>query len=280
MELMSVFGRQEHLVGWYCQPENRRCHKTAVVMLTPGMLHHVGPMRMHVELARRLADAGMASFRFDLSGIGESLAVASEGSSLQRASSEIGQAFDWLQANHGYERFILFGLCSGADDALAAAIDDPRIVKLSLMDGCGFRTRRFYGHWFLYKYVPKLLRLSKWRDLVMSRFSGADGGAASMPLGQDIREFGNAELCQSQVNQLLQRGVAMQWLYTGGAIDYYSYATQFFDMFPSIKPQPALDIHHLPSIDHLASLRSDRLSLLELIVNWCCAPQPSFQLSA
>ena len=61
----------------------------------------------------------------------------------------------------------------------------------------------------------------------------------------------------------------MQWVYTGGVVDYYSYAEQFFDMFPKIAPGPNLELHHLPQTDHLASLRADRQQLLELVTGWC-----------
>ncbi len=60
---------------------------------------------------------GLASFRFDLSGIGESLPIGASGCSLERATTEIRQALDWLETQHGFKQFALFGLCSGADDA-------------------------------------------------------------------------------------------------------------------------------------------------------------------
>ncbi|MFN7292437.1 MAG: lipase, partial [Pirellula sp.] len=71
MDTMNVFGDQNSLVGWYSDPAAKLKSDVAVVMLTPGMLSHVGPMRLHVQLARGLERMGMASFRFDLSGIGE-----------------------------------------------------------------------------------------------------------------------------------------------------------------------------------------------------------------
>lgn len=292
METMQVFGDYDHLAGWYCQPSAEAPGETAVVMLTAGMLHHVGPMRLHVQLARELASRGVASLRYNLSGIGESLAVAAPGSSLARAADELGQALDWLQAEYGHKHFVLFGLCSGADDALAAAVSEQRVIGLSLMDGCGFRTPQFYPHWFRLKYWPKLRNLHKWRALSWSCWQklvpgcAAQGQASSMPLGQDIREFADVQTCQTQVSCLLERQVALQWIYTGGAIDYYAYPGQFFDMFPKLSPCDLLSIQHLPQIDHLASLRADREQVLHLVSNWCverlgrCAPRVSTPATA
>ncbi len=52
-----------------------------------------------------------------------------------------------------------------------------------------------------------------------------------MPMGNDVREFADRDTCQQQIQQLLARGARMQWIYTGGSIDYYSYENQFFEMF-------------------------------------------------
>ncbi len=50
MESTTCFGQFENLAGVYSAPEILTNRKTAVIMLTPGMLHHVGPMRLHVQL--------------------------------------------------------------------------------------------------------------------------------------------------------------------------------------------------------------------------------------
>ena len=44
----------------------------AVLWLSAGFLHRVGPNRLYVTMARRLAALGFTSVRFDFSGIGDS----------------------------------------------------------------------------------------------------------------------------------------------------------------------------------------------------------------
>lgn len=294
MESTHCIGQFENLLGVYSQPEVLASSTTAVIMLTPGMLHHVGPMRLHVQLARRLADLGVASFRFDLSGIGDSFAVGSQGTSLQRAEREVGEAMDWLNHQYGFERFVLFGLCSGADDALATAVHDSRIVGLSMLDGCGYRTPWFYINFVAYKYLPKLLSARKLAEKA-ARWFRPETNAQSMPLGVDIREYPMREVAESQLSDLVNRGVQMQFVYTGGAIDYYSYEDQFFDMFPSLSqyrplrrssakrvrelstnkqtesvddsPNP-ITVEYLPEADHLAMIKSDREELLSKLTKW------------
>lgn len=268
MDSMNVFGDHRNLVGWYSCPESTPRSDVAVVMLTPGMLSHVGPMRLHVQLARGLERMGLASFRFDLSGIGESLPVGAAGCSLERAANEIRQALDWLESQYGWKQFALFGLCSGADDALTASLQDERIVGLSLMDGCGFRTPRFYLNWFAKKYGPKIVQLKKWQELLRSHLQSKSHTYNTMPMGQDIREFADRDTCQNQVGTLLSRGARMQWIYTGGSIDYYSYPSQFYEMFPEIRPTSQLSIHYYPDVDHLATMQCDRELIRNTILDW------------
>src|SRR6185436_6886506 len=46
----------------------------AFIILNAGVLHRVGPHRLHVILARRIAASGLPSLRLDLGGIGDSIA--------------------------------------------------------------------------------------------------------------------------------------------------------------------------------------------------------------
>ncbi len=46
--------------------------RPAAVILNAGVLHRVGPHRLHVALGRRLAARGLPALRIDLAGIGDS----------------------------------------------------------------------------------------------------------------------------------------------------------------------------------------------------------------
>lgn len=275
MQTPHVFGEHQHLFGIhrdavasetldssYSEP------KIAVLMLTAGMLTSVGPSRLHVDLADELSQLGLPSFRFDLSGIGESLAVGSSGSSLERATSEVRQAMDMLESEYGYSHFMLFGLCSGADDAIPSAVEDERIIAASLVDACGYRTT---GHWVPFvrrKYLPKLVRLSKWIDLFRGYFQGTKSSASTMPIGSDIREFPNREQSEATLLGLIDRGMRLQFVYTGGVIDYYSYASQFFDMFPRFVNRKEIEVVYQPRWDHVTMLQEDRTEFLQTVISW------------
>ncbi len=226
-----AFGRFDHLVGVY-QPERTPQRQSfAVVILTAGMLPSSGPFRLHVDLATALAEQGVPSLRFDLSGIGESLAVGSEGTSLERAAAEISAAIDYLQQYQQIHQVALFGLCSGADDALFAALQDDRISGLFAIDGCGYRTPQFYLHRLLQNYLPKLTSYRAWSSRLQRLVCGPQSEPESLRLGSDVREFPDRLTAAKQLHQLVQRGVRLHFHYTGGVGDYYNHAAQFRAMF-------------------------------------------------
>ncbi len=265
-----VFGANENLVGICVDPTHQSIDPDfAVVLVTPGMLHSAGPYRLHVSLAGALAERGIRSLRFDLSGIGESLPVGGAGNSLNRASSEIGAAIDWLAERWGVKRVALFGLCAGADDAIFAALEHERVCGLFAIDGCGYRTSRFYWHRLLNHYLPKAVNPRKWTRWLKGAWGLQPPAPASLQVGSDIREFPNRAVAATQLLQLAQRGVRMHFYYTGGVSDYYNYQNQFEDMFPELEAvehkAAAKHVEHVfvPESDHTAFLIEHRHDLID-----------------
>ena len=69
------FGKDDCLTGIVAAPDNypKTDIKPAVVLLNAGILHRVGPYRLHVDLARKLVSMNFTVLRFDLSGMPTSL---------------------------------------------------------------------------------------------------------------------------------------------------------------------------------------------------------------
>lgn len=108
----------------------------AAICITAGFLHHVGPHRMHVLLARSLAKRGIGTLRFDLSGIGDSSVRSDDLPALEVPVQEITDAIKELESR-GFKRFVLFGICSGALNATRAAIANPNIAGVVLVNSGG-----------------------------------------------------------------------------------------------------------------------------------------------
>lgn len=261
MDNAVVFGKYQNLVGTVTQP-NGETSSVAAIFLTPGMLHHAGPFRLHVDLARKLADSNILSLRFDLSGIGESLGIGQGGRSIDRAANETKQAMDYLADQFGVEKFILFGLCSGADDSVHTAMADERVVGLVTLDGCGYRTRRFHWHRMISHYAPRMMMMSKWSRLIKRIAGSAAESPATLQMGTDVREFPSQDVAAKEFQTLSDRGVQMHFVYTGGIADYYNYANQFFDMFRGVTWNGQASTTFFPQMDHVAMLCEDRENLV------------------
>jgi len=114
----------------------------ALVILNAGVLHRVGPHRLHVTLARRIAAIGLASLRLDLGGIGDSIASSDAASFRESAVADTRAAMTGLGELVGARRFVLFGVCSGADNSIATALADDRVTGIILVDPPTYPTRR------------------------------------------------------------------------------------------------------------------------------------------
>ena len=133
-----LFGASKSLVGVVTDQAEEGSARPAVILLNSGIIHRVGPNRLYVSLARRLARAGFVVLRFDLSGIGDSVIrkdnVPFEKSSVQ----ETQEAMDYLGSIRGVDRFLLAGICTGAVVAYQTALADHRVAGAILINGQGY----------------------------------------------------------------------------------------------------------------------------------------------
>jgi alpha-beta hydrolase superfamily lysophospholipase len=95
-----------------------------VVLLNVGLLHHIGPGRLWVDVARAWAAEGSRVLRFDLGGIGESPAIPYRADGEEYPLEAVDDIIDAMRlvAPDDYENVILVGICSGAYHALETSI--------------------------------------------------------------------------------------------------------------------------------------------------------------
>ncbi len=132
VEEAARFGEGERLFGVVCRPRSMREGTPMAIMVNAGRNSHTGWRRMAVENARALARRGVASLRFDIGGMGES--VAREGQPQEILYSDwpeldVVEAIDFV-ASLRYGPITLVGVCSGAYIAFQTAVADARVAGL------------------------------------------------------------------------------------------------------------------------------------------------------
>jgi alpha-beta hydrolase superfamily lysophospholipase len=136
-------GRLFGILTQRVEPIGRR-GRTALLFLNVGSNHHIGPHRMYVNLSRELAALGFSAFRFDVAGLGDSRAHpgTKENQLYSRASIlDVQQAMTFLGRTIEAERFVLFGICSGAYLAFHTAVADRRVSGQILVNPQTFEWR-------------------------------------------------------------------------------------------------------------------------------------------
>lgn len=140
------FGEGGRLVGILTLPADVRPTVEPLpvfVFLNAGLLHRVGPRRLHVDLARRLAHLGFPSIRVDQSGIGDSpMQVGMSGT--DQAAADFREIAKVLQAHVGRRPLVVGGLCAGADSAIFMTIqEEAPVVGMFLLDPVCYPDRWF-----------------------------------------------------------------------------------------------------------------------------------------
>ena len=112
------------LFGVVAEPPHPVADGPVVVFLNAGLLHHVGPARLWVDLARRFAAAGLRTVRFDLSGLGDSPNRPGQRrhfSYPKEALGDIQAALVAMSPDRPLDA-VLIGLCAGAYHAIEGGI--------------------------------------------------------------------------------------------------------------------------------------------------------------
>jgi pimeloyl-ACP methyl ester carboxylesterase len=273
-EKVAVFGEARGLVGILTLPTGEPAPQAPhVVLLSTGILHRVGTSRLWVTLARALGEAGFTTLRFDYSGIGDSERRRDAISMRQSVERDIGEAIGYLNKTRGAERVVLVGLCSGAYDALLAALREPRVVGAVLIDMPGpFHSWRHTAHHLL----ARVLRPASWRNplrklLYHSRMLLPAAGPE--PDDGEGYVFGGRspaarDRMRGQLAQLLARQLKLYVVFTSGIESNYNHRSQFRTTFPAAARHPALAFEYFPGSDHGFSMRNERTRLVEGIVRW------------
>ena len=230
---------------------------------------------MSVDMSRALARAGHTVVRFDLSGIGDSDPRPDSLSPLDAALADIREALDSLESSRGTRRFVLAGLCSGANYAAVYAGSDPRVEGALLLEPSLPPSLLHHVH----HYGRRLFRLHSWLGVasgrnpigraIRRRLGGSANGAeaeAGAPARRpsltdpDVRAF-----LEQVYRRLIERDLPLCVVLTG---ESWYYRESFFDAFPTLRFGDRVRLEYLPRADHVFTSRESAAAVLRLVVEW------------
>jgi dienelactone hydrolase len=272
------FGSDGQLVGILSHPPGAAAPRAsatpamAFVILNAGVLHRVGPHRLHVILGRRIAAAGVASLRLDLGGIGDSITTSDAASFRESAVADTREAMTGLAGAIGAERFVLFGVCAGADNSIATALADDRVAGIVLVDPAAYPTRRSQLRYLRMRAAEHRrpgdlvrwgARLAARRLRIAIAMLGRQG--VDDPPSQG-REIPSAATFHDQLTQLVARGVKVLVVYSGIHGARYNHRDQIFELFPALRGR--IDHAYFPTANHTFTELATQRELLAAVSGW------------
>jgi pimeloyl-ACP methyl ester carboxylesterase len=272
-EQALLLGNRNALVGIIARPSSPPPNEMpAVVILNTGIVHRVGHHRMYVSLSRKLARAGHVVLRFDLSGIGDSEQRHDKLSPIESSLADIKEALDFLAASRQASRFVLIGLCSGADHAVLYGPTDPRVAGLVLMDPSIPPTTRYYVHYIW----QRLASLRNWGSVAAGR-----SGLLRMLAAQLAYRLGPRRPRSGLTLETLKFSPHLNHCYENSVANgirilaaftsispRQTYRLQILDAFPQAAFKNSLKLEYFTHSDHLFSDQTDRLRLDQLVLDW------------
>lgn len=262
------FGNNGELFGILTTPDDDVKVEGAPValILNAGIVHRVGPFRIHVDIANQLAEVGISTLRMDLSGLGDSAPRTGKVAVEDRAVLDVNDAMDFLEQDTGTEEFVLLGLCSGAYNAHCVAVKDERIVGAVFLDGIVFRTLGFF-----FRHLARFFRPRFWRNAIKRRLTQTRSVKDAEAKALDESEFfGNnldKDMVVSELKLLMERQVQMLFLYTDGYDDICG-REQFREMYGLRPDDGQLQVEYYPKSQHTFRLIENREAVCARIASW------------
>lgn len=265
-ERAIVFGAHGGLIGVFSEPTTELPGKRrAVIVSNVGMHHRAGPFRLYVKMARRLADAGVAVLRFDMSGMGDSLPRHDATTPAERAARDLDDAMRWLTESAGIEEFILVGLCSGVDSAHAAATRDSRVKGAVFIDGYVYPTNGFRVR----KFTVRFLQLGRWqRYFLRGLRDGRRNGKLLAEATVFERNLPTHDQFRRDVAEMTHRRTGLLFVFTSGVMHEFNSLRQLNEMLGSAPDWQHIESELMPQANHVFSSAEQRGMLLSRLEQW------------
>jgi len=233
---------------------------------------HYGAARQNVDFARHLAKNGIACLRFDFAGLGDSVGPPGKENLLTHTFTDrlpdIRAALDALE-QQGFKRFSMLGLCSGAYHAFHAALVEPRLSRLLLVNMPLFQLPTHNVLDFLENRGTsatvvgrKLFSVGSWKTLLSGRsnvrtlarsainHARRQIAGKSQALGRKLGLIREQSFPVQAMSKLTRQGTRALFLFSPGDEEIDAFAREFGPEGEKLAPYKGSQVRVLPRMDH------------------------------
>jgi len=272
-EQTLIVGAENHLVATLtpAAPTHTGSPRCVAILTNSGVIPRSGPHRMNVHLARRFAEMGIPSIRFDMSGLGDSRRSSGTLPVVQQWVADTRSVMDTAQARFGCDRFFMVGFCSGAEVAHLVALEDPRMRAAVLWDLYAYPTTGSKLRTVLYRLrragLANAVRKVIARALPALRSMGKSG-AQDTERAVEVSQVPPIDEYAQRIQTLVDGGVELLFAYCGGEPEWFNHHGQFRGMFGRYGFVDKVAFTYLERSDHLITRREAQQSFTQMVVQW------------
>lgn len=269
------FGEGGRLMGILARPSRppRTTQELPVfVFLSAGLLHRVGPYRLHVRLGRELAKMGFSSLRVDLAGVGDSPPRPGL-TNQQSVAADFAEILGVLESRLGRLPLVLAGLCAGADNATRLTLSEPRVVGMVLLDPICFPDyglRGFGARVVVAKYANPARYIAwlnrRFKALTRPREKRQEDDQSVDPLA--IRDLPTREQLRAAFESIREREGRVLSIFTRYALGYYNQKGQLDRALGVNGYRQFCTELFWPQVQHTYTQELHRRRLIEAIKTW------------
>ena len=277
-EIVYNFGQENVLCGTLTSPEHKNNSDSlpCFILLNAGLVNQAGPFRLHAELSRELAKHNFHTLRFDLSGIGDSLKHRDSRPHDEQIAGDIANALDLVTDKTGIEKFVLMGICTGADNTHKATLADSRVIGAIMIDGYVYKT---LGYHFRHL-CPRIFNPSigyQWlKRLLTPTSSTKSDHSVTSNLEQKLvteKEVYYWELPPKQavladLKNFIERQVNQVYIFTDNWSWSFNHKNQFHEMYKQVDFKELATCVYFDQADHIYTLVRDREKLINTVCDW------------
>jgi len=269
-----LFGKTKSLVGIITDPPPQQESKPlpGILLLNAGIIHHVGPNRIHVKIARAMAPMGFVVLRFDFSGIGDSKVRDDNLPFEESAVRETQEAMDYLSATRGIRRFQLIGISSGAIVSYKTAGRDPRVIGATLINPASYgeelrsyaKARRYWKN--------ALLDPQRWRKALTGKAHYRIVGPRLRSMFASRRKARSVAIgIATDFRSLIERRVDLRLIYSQGDLGLDCLDVILGKELRLLSTRGKLKLEVIPQADHTCTLLESQQRLVEVVQNCALA---------